>query len=459
MMRLLPGLTLALACLLWPLTGASREAPPPPGTPKPFELPEKDTLTLANGLRLTFLEYGSVPMVTLQAVIRTGAIDDGGKTWIDDLVADMLKEGTSRRSAEAIAREAADMGGSVSTGSGAEQSVAGITVLSENAVEAAGLLADVLRNPAFPASELPRLVANYERNLSVARREPGSLAAEAMARMVYGDHPFGRSFPEDGQLTSYTIEDLRSFYESQYGAARTHVFVAGRFDRPALQAALTEALADWRTGPAPTNLPPSVSEARQLELVARQAAPQSSLRMAVRGPSPGHPDWIAANVMNSLLGGSFASRITTNIREDKGYTYSPNSSFQAFRESGLWLMSADVTTEHTADSLREIYSEIDRLQREAPSAEELDAIKNYRAGIFVVQNSSPDGVLRQLAFMDLHGLPDSYLADLVRDTYAVTPEQVSAMAARWLVPERMSVVVVGDLEQVEGSVRDLPQLK
>jgi len=459
MMRLLPGLALALACLLWPLTGASREAPPPPGTPKTFELPEKDTLTLANGLRLTFLEYGSVPMVTLQAVIRTGAIDDGGKTWIDDLVADMLKEGTSRRSAEAIAREAADMGGSVSTGSGAEQSVAGITVLSENAVEAAGLLADVLRNPAFPASELPRLVANYERNLSVARREPGSLAAEAMARMVYGDHPFGRSFPEDGQLASYTIEDLRSFYESQYGAARTHVFVAGRFDRPALQAALTEALADWRTGPAPTNLPPSVSEARQLELVARQAAPQSSLRMAVRGPSPGHPDWIAANVMNSLLGGSFASRITTNIREDKGYTYSPNSSFQAFRESGLWLMSADVTTEHTADSLREIYSEIDRLQREAPSAEELDAIKNYRAGIFVVQNSSPDGVLRQLAFMDLHGLPSSYLADLVRDTYAVTPEQVSAMAARWLVPERMSVVVVGDLEQVEGSVRDLPQLK
>lgn len=457
MTRLLSALT--LACLLWPLTGASRELPPAPGTPKPFELPEKDTVTLDNGLRLTFLEYGSVPLVTLQAVIRTGAIDDDGQTWIDDLVADMLKEGTTHRSAEAIAREAADMGGSVSTGSGAEQSVVDVSVLSENAVEAAALLADVLRNPAFPASELPRLVANYERNLSVARRQPGSLAAEAMAKMVYGTHPFGRSFPEDGQLASYTIDDLQAFYEAQYGAARTHVFVAGRFDRPALQAALIEALADWRTGSAPTDLPPSVSETRQLEFVARPAAPQSSLRMAVRGPSPGHPDWIAASVMNSLLGGSFASRITTNIREDKGYTYSPNSSFQAFRESGLWLMSADVTTEHTADSLREIYSEIDRLQREAPSTEELDAIKNYRAGIFVVQNSSPDGVLRQLAFMDLHGLPDSYLADLVRETYAVTPQQVSEMAARWIAPERMSVVVVGDLEQVEASVRDLPQLK
>ena len=457
MTRLLSGF--ALTCLLWPLAGASREVPPPPGTPKPFELPRKDTVTLDNGLRLTFLEYGSVPLVTLQAVIRTGAIDDGGKTWIDDLVADMLKEGTTRRTAEAIAREAADMGGSVTTGSGAEQSFVDISVLSDNALQAAGLLADVLRNPLFPASELPRLVANYERNLSVARREPGSLAAEAMARMVYGDHPFGRSFPSEGQLASYTIEDLRAFYEAQFGAARTHVFVAGRFDRPSLQAALIAALGDWRTGPAPTDLPPAASEARQLEFVARPAAPQSSLRMAVRGPSPGHPDWIAANVMNSLLGGSFASRITTNIREDKGYTYSPGSSFQAFQQSGLWLMSADVTTEHTADSLREIYAEIDRLQREAPTVEELEAIKNYRAGIFVMQNSSPDGVLRQLAFMDLHGLPDSYLADLVRETYAVTPEQVSEMAARWIVPGGMSVVVVGDLDQVEASVRELPQLR
>ncbi|MFZ8984967.1 MAG: insulinase family protein, partial [Steroidobacteraceae bacterium] len=134
MTRLLSALT--LACLLWPLTGASRELPPAPGTPKPFELPEKDTVTLGNGLRLTFLEYGSVPLVTLQAVIRTGAIDDDGQTWIDDLVADMLKEGTTHRSAEAIAREAADMGGSVSTGSGAEQGFVDVSVLSENAVEA-----------------------------------------------------------------------------------------------------------------------------------------------------------------------------------------------------------------------------------------------------------------------------------------------------------------------------------
>lgn len=454
-----PLVAAALVLLLGAGPAWSREAPPAPGTPRDFTLPGKDTVTLDNGLSLTFLEYGNVPMVTLVASVRTGAIDDGGDTWLPDLVMDMMKEGTATRSAGDIARQAAEMGGSLGAGAGAERASVSLRVLSEHAAGAAGLVADVLRNPAFPASELPRLLANYERNLSVALQEPGTLAGEALSRKVYGDHPFGRSLPDPGQLATYTIDDVRRFYAANFGAARTHVYVAGQFDRPALETALRAAFGDWRTGTVPTTNPPQPATALQLEFIARPDAPQSSLRMAVAAPDLTHADYFPFTVTNTLLGGSFLSRIMTNLREDKGYAYSPYSSLAAYRRSGLWVMSADVTTEHTADSLREIYREIGRLRETPPSGAELEAIKNYRAGLFVVNNSSPDGLLGQLAQMDLHGLPDTFLTQWVRNVYAVTPAQVSEMAARWIDPSRMTVVVVGDLDKVRKEVEALPQLQ
>jgi predicted Zn-dependent peptidase len=449
----------SLVLVLLAAGAAAREAPPPLGTPRDFVLPAKQTIVLDNGLQVTFLEYGSVPLVTLVAVVRTGSIDEGTRTWLSDLTVEMLKEGTATRSAADIARQAAEMGGSLGVGAGAEQTTVGITVLSERATEAAALVADVLRSPVFPETELPRIVANFERNLSIALRDPGGQAGQALARLVYGDHPFGHAFPEPGQLGSYTIADLSGFYQSQFGAARTHVYVAGRFDRKALEAALRHAFAGWQAGPAATDDPPRASAALQLALVERPEAPQSSLRIAVAAPHPAHADYFPFTVMNTLFGGASASRLYANIREDKGYTYTPDSSIRAYRRAATWVVSADVTTEHTADSLREVYREIERLRLEPPPPSELDAIKNYRAGLFVVSNSSPQGLLGQLAFMDLHGLPDEFLTQWVRNVHAVTPAQVSEMVARYIDPSRMSVVVVGDLGRVAEPVKALPQLQ
>ncbi len=161
--------------------------------------------------------------------------------------------------------------------------------------------------------------------------------------------------------------------------------------------------------------------------------------------------------MNSLLGGTFGSRITSNIREDKGYSYSPDSSINARRGVALWVLSAEITAEHTAAALTEIFSEIERLQRELPTEAELTPVKNYRAGVFVISNSSPNGVLGQLAFMDLHGLPDDFLVHWVENVQAVTPAQVSEMARRFVRLEQMTVVVAGDLAKVGDSVQALPQ--
>ncbi len=448
---------LLAACLAFPAAPQGRELPPAPGTPAEFTLPARQTLRLDNGLAMTFIDYGSVPKVTLLAVVRTGNIDEGRDTWLADVAVEMLKEGTTTRSASDIARASAGMGGTLSIGAGAEQTTASLSVLSEHAAAAAALLADVLRNPRFPESELPRVLANFERNLAVARSDPQSLADEALAKLVFGDHPFGRILPQEGQLAGYDIAKLRDFYQRNFGARRTHVYVAGRYDRPALEAALRSAFQDWHPGEPPSDLPARASETAQLELVDSPGAPQSSVRIAVPVPDPSHALYFPTTLMNSLLGGTFGSRITANIREDKGYSYSPGSSISARRGGALWVLSAEVTSEHTAAALTEIFSEIERLQREAPTEAELTPVKNYRAGVFVISNSSPNGVLGQLAFMDLHGLPDDFLTHWVASIRAVTPAEVSAMARQFILPGRMTVVVAGDVAKIGDAVRALPQ--
>jgi zinc protease len=449
-----------LACLAATAAAApaaERALPPPPGAPHEFRLPAKETIHLDNGLSMTFIDYGSVPKVTLLAVVRTGNIDEGEDTWLPDVAVEMMKEGTTTRSAYDIARESAGMGGAIGLSVGAEQTTAGLSVLSDHAVSAVRLLADVLRNPRFPEAELPRVLANFERSLAVARSDPQSLADEELAKRVFGDHPFGRALPRAGQLAGYDIAKLRGFYERNFGARRTHVYAAGRYDREALEAALRGAFQDWRAGEAPTELPAKPAEKLQLALVDSPGAPQSSVRMAVPVPDPSHALYFQTTLMNSLLGGTFGSRITSNIREDKGYSYSPDSSIDAHRGGALWVMSAEVTAEHTAAAITEIFREIERLQREAPSAAELEPVKNYRAGVFVISNSSPNGILGQLAFMSLHGLPDDFLTRWVANVQAVTPDEVSRAAREYVRPERMTVVVAGDLSKIGDSVRALPQ--
>jgi predicted Zn-dependent peptidase len=170
--------------------------------------------------------------------------------------------------------------------------------------------------------------------------------------------------------------------------------------------------------------------------------------------NPSQPDYLALTVTNSLLGGSFGSRITSNIREDKGYTYSPRSIINAGYKSALWYEQADVTSEHTGASLSEITKEIKRLQSEAPPSEELKGIQNYEAGVFVLQNSTPQGIISQLNFLDFHGLDESYLTDRVKNIHSVTPEKVQEMARNYFQYEDMTLVLVGDKKQLEKQIEE-----
>ena len=432
---------------------AERETPPPGGTPRDFALPDKHTEQLDNGLEITAVPFGIVPKVTLSVVVDAGNLNEGQLTWLADLTGDFLLEGTASRSAEAIAREAAAMGGQVSVSVGEDQTSISGDVLSEYAPRMAKLLADIVRNPAFPESELERLRRDRLRELSVARTQPDQMALAAFRDALYGDHPYGNLFPDASQLQGYTIDDVRTFYAENFGAARTGVFIAGTFDDEATLAAVREAFGDWEKGPDPLIDIPKTSDGKMVvDVIDRPGASQSNVYLGLPVISPGHDDWIPLQVSNTLLGGFFSSRITSNIREDKGYTYSPFSTLSVRYKDGYWAQVAAVTTNVTGPAIGEIFREIETLQSEPPSPEELEGVKNYSAGVFVLQNSTRGGIINVLSYLDHHELPDSYLGNYVSKVFAVTPEEVSGIARTYLREDDMTLVVVGDRSQVSEQV-------
>jgi predicted Zn-dependent peptidase len=251
-------------------------------------------------------------------------------------------------------------------------------------------------------------------------------------------------------VSGYTLEQMRAFYEQHAGASRAHLFVVGLVDAQQMEGVIREAFSGWRAGSAPTmNVPPKAATAREIHIVDRPGAVQSSMYVGLPVIYPSHPDFIPLQVTNMLLGGAFASRITRNIREDKGYTYSPFSNVSTRYRTGYWAEVADVTTAVTGASLTEIFAEIERLRAEPPPAAELRGIQNYMAGTFTLQASSRGGVLGMMRQRHLHGLPDDYHANYVRQIHAVTPAEVQRIAQTHLDPAAMVIVIVGDRATIE----------
>lgn len=451
--------TFVLAALVIAWTGPGvaqepeRETPPPGGTPKNFKLPASDPFVLENGLAATLIPFGNVPKVTIRVVVRSGNLNEGEQTWLADLSSDFFLEGTSSRSAEQIAQEAASMGGEVAVSVSEDQTTISADVLADFAPAMVELLADIVRNPAFPESELERLKRDRLRQLSVSKTQPQQMAVAEFRKALYGDHPYGRLLPTEEQLSGYSIEDARDFYHSNFGAQRSHVYVAGVFDGDATSAAIEASFGDWHKGPdVLVDKPQPVSGKVVVDVIDRPDASQSNILLGLPTIAPGHDDWIAMQLTNSLLGGAFSSRITSNIREDKGYTYSPFSSISTRYKDAYWVQSAAVTTDVTGPALKEILYEIDNLQENPPPAKELDGIKNYAAGIFVLQNSTRTGLINILSYLKLQELPDNYLTDYVSNVFAVTPEQVSEMAKTYMREDDMTLVVVGDRGRVSEQV-------
>ena len=437
----------------------AKETPPAGGQPKDFVVPQTDTMTLANGLKITFIPYGKTPKVTLQLRTNTGNIDDGENIWLSDISYEMLRQGTTTYTAKALAETVASMGGEVNTSVGMDASFVGMSVLSEFGDDAVGLIADMVMNAKFEANDLERIKTDTERRLSVALSNPSSIANEAFYHSVYGNHPYGRLYPTSESLKALSVENTADFVKTHIVPNRSHLYVSGVFDKNSIANAVESAFSQWEKGQPIERKTVLTKSGPSFELLEREDAPQSTLRLGLATLAPAHEDYMKMSLMNTLLGGAFASRITSNIREDKGYTYSPRSAMVDRVGTGVWYEAADVTAESTGAALDEIIKEINLLANEAPTAEELEGIKNYMAGIFVLRNSSRTAIISQLAFTELHGLDESYLADYVKTIYAITPEEIKAVTAKYLDVNKMHLTIVGDTESVMPQLKEVEALK
>jgi predicted Zn-dependent peptidase len=231
------------------------------------------------------------------------------------------------------------------------------------------------------------------------------------------------------------------------------LYVVGNFDQTAVEASIRKAFGGWAKGKPATPAPPKPASKRLVHLIDRPGAPQSTVILGMPTIDPSSDDFIALTVMDALLGGAFASRITKNIREDKGYTYSPYSEISARYRDAYWAQNADVTTAQTGPSLKEIFAEIDRLQATPPDPKELAGIQNYLAGTYVLQNSSRGGITAQLQYIDLHGLPADYPNTYVKKVFEITPQKVTEVAKKYVQDDQATIVIVGDRKLVEEQVK------
>jgi predicted Zn-dependent peptidase len=433
---------------------AQKETPPVGGQPKPFVFPAQESFSLPNGMKVTLVQYGSVPKVAFQAYVYTGTKDDAkGKMGVSDFAGRLLKENTKNRSGEQIAVEIAEMGGRLGIGVGVDSTNFSGEVLSEFDVQFLNLLADVMLNPNFKTEDLERLRANRLRNLAISRQQAGTQAWTKFRELIYPNHPFGQLNPSENEVKSVTLEDVSRFYDENYGASKTHLYVVGKFNSAAVKKAIETAFSSWKKGNSATRNVPTVNGKRNFATIDRPNSPQSTIYLGMPAPNPADADFIKFTVMDTILGGAFGSRITSNIRENKGYTYSPGSFMFTRYKTGFWIESADVTTQFTGASIKEILYEINRMKTEPVSDAELNGIKNYMTGLYVLQNSSRFGIIGQLETLNYYELPKSRLDNYVKEILTVTPKDIQDAANKYLTEDRMTLVVVGDLSKVSEQLK------
>jgi zinc protease len=428
---------------------AQKQAPPEGGPPKAFTVPANETYTLPNGMKVTLVPYGIIPKTAISLTVDAGDINEGtGRTGVAGLTTDLMKEGTEKLTAQQVAEAAAGMGSTLEIHAGKDQTRLGIDVLQEFAPDAVKLLADVAQHPRLPQSEIDRLKNDALRQIALQNSQPQTIALVRFRKILYGDHPYAIVVPTEADIKKLTIQDVKDFYTGNFGAQRAHLYVAGKFDPAAVKKAIAESFASWSKGPARMENVPLLKPQRLLDLTDRPGAPQSTLIVGLPVSPATSPDTVSLIVTNALLGGSFNSRITANIREAKGYTYSPRSEISRRYHDGYWAETADVTSQFTGPSLKEIFGEVARMQKEPVTEPELKGIQNYLSGIFVIQNSNRGALIGQLEYVDFQGLGENYLKTYVSKVNAVTPEVVQKMTQDYIKPEEMTIVVVGDKTKI-----------
>ena len=426
-----------------------RQLAPPPGPEPTFQPPKWKRFKLKNGLEVFLVEFHDLPLVDLNLMIKTGgAANPPDRAGLADLTAHMLDEGTKSRSALAIADQVAALGATLSTGSTWDASNVSVSTLSRNLDAALAIFSDVIVNPAFDAKEFARVRDNLLTAITRRKDSPPTVANLAMTRLLYGQkHPYG--WPMTGaeaSIKKITPEDLRGFYDKYYRPNNAALLVAGDTTVAALKGKLEEAFAKWRPKrSAASKLPPpaGAAPATRVFLIDKADAPQSSIRVAAIGIERTNPDYFPVTVMNLILGGGFY-RLDLNLREGKGWTYGARSTVDSRRAPGPLSAGGEFVAPHSADSVAEILKEMTTMRDSDVTDVELARAKDQIIKSFPARFATRANVAAQLAELAVFGLPDSYVTEYTRKIAAVTKDDVRRVARKYIDPNHLAIVVVGD---------------
>lgn len=460
--RLLIGVAVALSLAtagVMAQQAPDRSKIPEPGAPPALKLPPIQKRTLANGLPVWIVEMHEVPVVNLTMVVKAGAsADPNGKYGLASFTAAMLDEGAGSKSALELADAVEFLGAGLSTGSSFDSSSVRLQAPVSRLDEALPLMADVLLRPAFSQAEVDRLRKERLTSLVQTKDNPSALASAAYARLVFGPrHRYGTpAMGNQASNTEMTPADLREFYTSYYQPQNAHLIVVGDVTAATLLPKLEKTFGSWKNGTMPAK--PVVATAtqhgpRQIYLVDKPGAAQSQIRIGWVGVARSTADFYALDVLNTVLGGSFTSRLNSNLREEHGYAYGASSQFDMRLSAGPFVAAAGVQSDKTVESLKEFFKELDGIKQPIP-ADELKRAKNYEALGFPAGFEGTADMAGNLIQLVVYGLPETFFTEYVPKIQGTTAAEVLKAAAQYIQTDKFAVVVVGDLAKIEKPIRD-----
>jgi predicted Zn-dependent peptidase len=437
-----------------------RSHPPASGAPPALHLPAIQKQKLANGLPVWIVELHEVPVAQINLVVLSGSSNDPpGKYGVASLTAAMLENGAGSRSALEIADAIDYLGADLGAQSGVDSSTVRLHVPVARLADALPIMADVALRPAFPKDELDRQRTQRLTSLLQGRDDPPTISSVAFSRILYGKgHRYGTPTMGTAEtIKTFTSDDLRGYYTSAFRPENATLLAVGDITAAKLMPLLEKSFGGWKaTGTAAAEKLPATEQpaARQVYLVDKPGSPQTQVRIGWIGVPRSTPDFFPLQVLNTILGGSFSSRLNLNLREQHGYTYGANSQFDMRAAAGPFAALAGVQTDKTSEALKEFFNELEGILKPVP-AEELARAKNYISLRYPGGFETTGDMSRQLENALVFHLADDYFSKYVQNIQAVTAADVQRVARKYIQPGKFAVVIVGDQKAIEPGVRAL----
>ena len=439
-----------------------RSTSPPAAALKPFRFPAFEHHSLPNGLQVYLAKRDQAPLVQLELAVAAGAqFDLSGSAGLASLTAALLDEGTNDKSALEIASEVESLGGYLGTSADWDAAYLSTTLLSDHLDAGLRLLNELATSPSFPQNEIERLRRQRLADLMRRLSEPATLAADALARILYSGTVYSYPLPGTPEtVEAISSDDIDAFYRRHFAPQGASLIAVGQLDSERLLRQLETTFGAWNgdLGARPISIEPPQLGASKIEIVDRHHAVQTELHIGHVGVSRKHHDFVPLQVVNTLFGGKFSSRINLNLRERHGITYGAHSHFAARLGPGPFVIATSVATEFTGQAVEETLGELRRLLEEPVNDEEVEDTKSFLLGTLPYTLQRIDGLARRLEILAVNSFPDDYYDTQFDAIRKVDVAQVSQLANRHIRPEQIVVVAVGPAESLEKQLRGFGSL-